>query len=129
LPGENPPRAIMAIPTAGGDPIRLCVGLCAARWTLDGWFLFLSFSGMSYTQVLGWGTIVIPLPPRKMFPQLPLSGLRSDREAAELPGAKIMDKYIVPANHGSTYAFTMTTVHRNLYRIPLFFSPPTPLHA
>jgi eukaryotic-like serine/threonine-protein kinase len=119
LPGEIPRRAVVAIPTGNGERKRICVGLCAARWTLDGRFLFISFPGMSHTQLIGWGTVLVPLPPGKLFPQLPPSGLKSDRETAELPGATVIDNYIVPATHGSTYAFTLTTAHRNIYRIPL----------
>jgi serine/threonine protein kinase len=118
FPGEDPPRGIVAIPVSGGAQVRLCLGLCGIRWTLDGKSLFLSVSGVSHTS-LGWGTFVIPLPPGQLFPKLPLSGGPSEPNAAALPGARMVDNYAVPGVNGGTYAFERVTVHRNLFRIPL----------
>ena len=118
FPGEDPPRGIVAIPVSGGAQVRLCLGLCGIRWTLDGKSLFLSVSGVSHTS-FGWGTFVIPLPPGKLFPTLPPSGVTFERNAATLPGARMVDDHAVPGVNGGTYAFDRATVHRNLFRIPL----------
>jgi Tol biopolymer transport system component len=118
FPGEDPPRGVVATPLSGGTPVRLCHGLCAVRWTLNGKSLFLSVTGASHT-FLGWRTFVIPLPPGKLFPKLPPLGVASERDAAALPGAKMVDNYVMPGVNDATYAFNRETGHRNLFRIPL----------
>jgi eukaryotic-like serine/threonine-protein kinase len=118
FPGEDPPRGIVAIPVSGGARVRLCHGLCAIRWTLDGKSLFLSITGASHTD-LGWRTFVIPLPPGKLFPKLPPLGVSSERDAAALSGRKMVDNYAMPGVNDGTYAFNRETGHRNLFRIPL----------
>jgi hypothetical protein len=118
FPGEDPPRGVVAIPVSGGEPVRLCRGLCAVRWTLSGKSMFLSITGASHT-FLGWRTFIIPVPPGKVFPKLPPSGVASERDAAALPGAKMVDNYVMPGVNDATYAFNRETGHRNLFRIPL----------
>jgi eukaryotic-like serine/threonine-protein kinase len=118
FPGEDPPRGTVAIPVSAGARVRLCHGLCATRWALNGKSLFLSVAGASHT-FLGWRTFVIPLPPGKLFPKLPPSGVTSERDAAALSGARMVDNYVMPGVNEGTYAFNRETGHRNLFRIPL----------
>jgi serine/threonine protein kinase len=116
--GEDPPRGIVAVPVSGGAPVRLCHGLCAIRWALNGKSLFLSVTGASHT-FFGWRTFVIPLPPGKLFPKLQPLGVTSERDAAALSGARMVDNYVMPGVNDGTYAFNRETGHRNLFRIPL----------
>jgi hypothetical protein len=118
FPGEDPSRGIVAIPVSGGAWVRLCRGLCAIRWGLNAKSLFLSVVGASHT-FFGWRTFVVPLPPGRLFPKLPTSGVTSERDAAALPGARMVDDYITPGVRDETYAFHRKTVHSNLFRIPL----------
>jgi eukaryotic-like serine/threonine-protein kinase len=118
FPGEDPSRGIVAIPVSGGAWVRLCHGLCAIRWVLNGKSVFLSVTGASRT-FFGWRTFIIPLPPGKLFPKLPPLGVTSERDAAALSGAKMVDNYIMPGVNDGTYAFDRETDHRNLFRIPL----------
>jgi serine/threonine protein kinase len=118
LPGEDPPRGVVAIPVSGGEPVRLCRGLCAVRWTLNGKSMFLSITGASHT-FLGWRTFIIPVPAGKVFPKLPPLGVASERDVAALSGARMVDNYVMPGVNDGTYAFNRETGHRNLFRIPL----------
>jgi len=119
IENEDVPRGILAIPLEGGAPVRICSGLCVVRWSLDGKSMFFSVIGGSQGQVLGWGTYTVPLAPGQMFPKLPPTGLASKAEAAALPGAKPLDAFVLPGQHETIYAFSRSTVHRNLFRIPL----------
>ena len=96
----------------------MCRGVCGVRWSLDGRSLFLSVPGVNVGQVQGWGTFVIPLPPGKLFPRLPPSGITVESEMATIPGAKKLDEYVLPGGNEEMYTFSRVTVHRNLFRIP-----------
>ena len=118
FPGEDPSRGVVAIPISGGERIRVCRGVCGVRWSLDGRSLFLSVPGVNVGQVQGWGTFIIPLPPGKLFPRLPPSGITVESEMATIPGAKKLDEYVLPGGNEEMYTFSRVTVHRNLFRIP-----------
>ena len=65
-------------------------------------------------------TYVIPVSPDKLFPPNPPGGFHSEAEIARLPGVRVIDKAdVFPGPRDGTYAFSHTTVQRNLYRIPL----------
>ena len=65
-------------------------------------------------------TLVLPIPPGKDLPDLPAGGIHSFEEGMALPGARVLERgNLVPGPDLSTYAYTKTTVHRNLFRIPL----------
>ena len=116
---EDVPRGILAIPLEGGTPIRICSGLCVVRWPRDGKSMFLSVIGGSQGQMLGWGTYIVPLAPGQVFPKLPPKGVASMADVTALPGAKSIDNFVLPGENAVVYAFSRTTVHRNLFRIPL----------
>jgi hypothetical protein len=47
-------------------------------------------------------------------------GIRWPEHAASFPGAHLIEQgYFVPALDPATFAYVKTTVHRNLFRIPL----------
>ena len=106
-----------AVPVAGGSPQRICSG-CVIKWAPDGKFLYMSLQRPSLTE-LG-KTRVIPLPPGKMFPALPPSGMLGIDDAQLIPGSRLIDTYgISPSPNPSVYAYVKTTMHRNLFRIPV----------
>jgi hypothetical protein len=60
------------------------------------------------------------VPPGETFPDLPASGIRGQADAGAFPGARLIDGWgISPAPDPSVFAYVKTTVHRNLFRIPL----------
>jgi hypothetical protein len=105
-----------AVPVAGGSPQRICSG-CAVMWAPDGRFLYMSLQRPSLTQF--GKTRVIPLPPGKMLPALPPSGIPGADDSQFVPGSRLIDTYgISPSPNPSVYAYVKTTMHRNLFRIP-----------
>jgi Tol biopolymer transport system component len=117
----NPDRRggmTMAVPIDGSPPRRICGTDCRVMWAPDAKFLYLGQQRASWT---GAGTtIAIPIPSGQMFPNLPPSGIRDVDDAATLSGSRVIHgSYIAPGANPSVYAYVKTTVHRNLFRIPL----------
>src|SRR5262249_50260223 len=96
----------------------VCREPCRAAWAPDGKFLYLGLAPAS--QASRGKTVVIPIPHGETFPDLPVSGIRGFDAAATLPGARVIDAWdISPGLDPSVFAYVKTTVHRNLFRIPL----------
>jgi hypothetical protein len=66
-------------------------------------------------------TILLPVAPSGGMPRLPPEGpdLDPSSRLGTMKGARIVDKFIVPAPTSAQYAWMSQSVHRNLYRIPL----------
>jgi dipeptidyl aminopeptidase/acylaminoacyl peptidase len=108
----------LAIPVAGGAPRRICSG-CVVIWAPDGRYLYLSVQAGSRTSP--GKTRLVPLPPGEMLPKStnPLGMVGLDDPAA-FPGSRLIDGYgISPGPDPAVFAYVKTTVHRNLFRIPL----------
>ena len=110
--------ATMAVPASGGAPRRICEDYCPVAWAPDGKFLYVGVERSSRT---GPGkTLVLRIPAGEMLPRLPDSGIRGLDDGRELPGVRIIEAWdISPGQDPSIYAYVKTTVHRNLFRIPL----------
>ena len=109
----------VAVPTRGGNPRPIYrVGTPAVAWSANGKFLYV---GVRAGSLVNRGkTVAIPVPPGKTLPDLPPAGILGLEEAKALPGARILDGWnIAPGPDPSIYAYTKTTVHRNLYRVPI----------
>ena len=125
-PEEESPTAGLLVPTDGGASVRTCVD-CSVRWAPDGKYFYIHLGYMSR----GHGaplppaegidrTYAIPLRRGSMLPALPSAGVRSADDLKNLPGVQIIDAAIAaPGMSPSTYVFMKTSVHRNLYRVPL----------
>jgi DNA-binding winged helix-turn-helix (wHTH) protein/Tol biopolymer transport system component len=101
----------------GGGPRRICSG-CPVMWAPDGKFLYLGVLRSSLTSP--GKTRVVPLPPGGILPKLPLLGMRALDEPALFPGSSVIERFgISPGPDPSVFAYVKTTVHRNLFRIPL----------
>ncbi|HSD72151.1 MAG TPA: hypothetical protein VLE54_05140, partial [Thermoanaerobaculia bacterium] len=108
-----------AHPVDGGSPVRICLGCRNAKWAPDGRFFYISYTSMGPMYELG-RTYALPIPAGKPLPALPASGLKSEEEAAALPGVTFIPHgNISPGRDPSVYAFTNITAQRNLYRIPI----------
>ena len=108
---------LIAFPLHGGTPQRVCT--CFARWTPDGRFLVLEWWGRGPMEG-SKKTFTIPLRDGRMLPPLPPNGIRSRTDLDAISGLRVIDhSSIVPGPGLATYAFTRSSVHRNLYRIPL----------
>lgn len=114
LPDGSGPA--IAVPAGGGDPRRLCH--CYVAWAPDGMFLYLALQRSSRTS--SGKTLAIPIPPGETLPDLPASGIRGLSDAALFPGSRVVEGWAIsPGPDPSVFAYVKTTVHRNLFRIPL----------
>jgi len=117
--GDGPEAAtkLIAYPISGGPSRQVC-NSCLVVWSLDARNIFLESIKNIYR---------VPLRPGQPFPDLPPAGIQSEAEFMAIPGAALAfssaDFMPVPGvmagKDSSTLAFVRTTVHRNLYRIPL----------
>jgi DNA-binding winged helix-turn-helix (wHTH) protein/Tol biopolymer transport system component len=112
--------AVIARPTKGGSPIRICSS-CGAGWGSGSKFLYIRFRKVG--EMAGGKTIVIGLPADKELPMLPPSGLKS---AEDVKGVNVVAEIdmtgktvFAPGPDPSVYAYSRMTVQRNLFRIPL----------
>lgn len=79
----------------------------------------LPFQGMGTLKEFG-KTFALPIRPGKPLPDLPASGVRSEAEAATLPGVRVIEHgNISPGRDPSVYAYAKISAHRNLYRVPV----------
>jgi hypothetical protein len=117
---------VMLYPVGGGSPALICASCGAADnvvshleragpqpppliWSPDGKFLYLNFQGSIYA---------IPLEPGQMLPLLPASGLRTEKDVAALPGARLIpERGAFAGPEPSVYAFTRFSVQHNIYRV------------
>jgi Tol biopolymer transport system component/tRNA A-37 threonylcarbamoyl transferase component Bud32 len=115
-PEEESPSTHTLFPTGGGAPVRLC-DRCTVEWAPDGKYFYIHLGGMD-TGIAR--TYAIPLRRGSMIPPLPPAGVKSRDDLTSLPGVQVIDETVAsPGTSPSTYVFTKTSVHRNLYRIPL----------
>jgi eukaryotic-like serine/threonine-protein kinase len=102
----------MALPMAGGQPLRIPKYL--HLWSGDGkyWFWTDPTAELTHVAPLRSGEVWARNPDGSV-PYLP-------NEVAKIPGVfTIPSGEVAPGPTGDIYAFTKTTVQRNLYRIPV----------
>jgi hypothetical protein len=110
------PPGTVAVPIRGGRAKRICTGLCWARWSDDGRFLFVSVFDASSPE----RTLVIPLEPGVVVPDLPETGLNVPANQSAIPGTRVIERgRVVPGPDPSIYVFEKTEFRRNLYRVPV----------
>jgi len=118
-PDGRPNAESMAVPTAGGSPRPICARrVCTCAWSPDGTFLYVSIELRSRTTP--GQTIALPVVPETGLPDLPDEGIQSAKDALAIRGSVIVERSgIVPGLDPGTYAYIMTTAHRNLFRVAL----------
>jgi serine/threonine protein kinase len=111
---------VIAHPTHGGSPIRIC-NFCGVAWGPGGKSLYLRFRDIG--EMGGGKTFVIGLPAGKELPNLPPDGLKSLKDIKGLNVVAEIDMsgmtIFAPGPNPSIYAYDLRTVQRNLFRIPL----------
>jgi serine/threonine protein kinase/Tol biopolymer transport system component len=90
------------------------------RWSRDGSRLYLSMQ-TGEASAFGFGrSYIIPLGPGEILPPMPADGFRSEDELAAIPGVQCLPYGdVAPGPTADVYAFSRTSITRNLYRIPL----------
>jgi DNA-binding winged helix-turn-helix (wHTH) protein/Tol biopolymer transport system component len=110
--GEKRSSAVLAVPTRGGTPRKICVGDCLSGWSSDGKLFLVAISGGK--------TLVIPVSAGKSLPDLPTSGISLDSNWPEQPRASVIERSAITLGPDSSrYVFVKTDLQRNLFRIPL----------
>jgi eukaryotic-like serine/threonine-protein kinase len=106
----------VAVPLTGGTPMTICHAVCHVMWGDEGKLLAIHFFTTGPDR-----TVLLPVSPSGGMPALPPDGpdLDPGSRLGTMKGAKIVDKFIVPAPNSAQYAWMSQSVHRNLYRIPL----------
>ena len=109
----------LGYPVAGGPPLRLCSN-CFLLWTADAKSILFVIPEKIYRA---------PLPSGKVFPALPAAGILTEADIKAIPGVTLYlpvgsrsknDLGVLAIGRDpSTYAFVKSTVHRNLYQIPI----------
>ncbi|MGO9310927.1 MAG: protein kinase domain-containing protein, partial [Spirochaetia bacterium] len=118
VPNQETSATLSAYPIHGGTPVRICGGYCEARWDRAGKFFYVALIQMASHSGRA-RTLVLPVPHGRDLPPLPPSGINSPEDVGRLSGVKVIDAVISPGASSSAYVFTRTSVHRNLYSIPL----------
>jgi Tol biopolymer transport system component len=109
---------IVAAPTAGGVPRRICEGFRPVAWAPDGRFFYVGVARSTRTST--GKTLAIPLRPGESIPAIVASGIRGLEDAATFPGSRVIEGWgIIPGPDPSTFAYVKSTMDRNLFRIPL----------
>jgi Tol biopolymer transport system component len=124
LPNDD---AIRAIPIGGGPLRRICTW-CSVHWSADGKFFYIG--SLPNSQTSRGTTLALPVPVGETLPKLPTSGIHGPEDAMAIPGTRLLDATEVPVTElhswvispgpePSVFAYVKTTMHRNLYRIPV----------
>lgn len=107
----------IAIPIKGGSSHRICTW-CSVAWSPDSKFLYIGLAPNSHSSRAT--TLAIPLRPGQMLPKLPTAGFLGPEDAKAVPGTRLVDGWLLsPGRDPDTFAYVKTTMHRNLYRIPV----------
>jgi len=111
----------IAVPIRGGAPHTMCLGCgLPVRWAPDGRFLYFVVGAPGVADTKAAGTYAIPVPFGETFPNLPAAGIRGLDITTAFPGSRVIHGYaMAPGTDPSVFAYVKTTMHRNLFRIPL----------
>jgi eukaryotic-like serine/threonine-protein kinase len=115
--GEEGNHALVAFPTAGGNPVRLCDNSCDVDWTPNGKSLVIRLGVASSARPTR--TVVVALESGTTLPPWPARGIRSREDLSSLRVTREVDGWIYPSGTGSAYVFTRSTTQRNIHRVPL----------
>lgn len=115
---DSSSRPLIAVPVEGGAVRTICENPCHAAWAPDGRLLYVEIEPSSL--VSPGKTLVIPIPLGDILPKLPAGGVRSLEEGMAIPGTRVEEgASITPGPGGSVSVRVKTTMHRNLFQIPL----------
>lgn len=112
-PDRDRPYLVAAFPVDGGPVVPVCVGICPASWDRTGKSLYLSLPAAGEEHIYALPLLQTGLP------KLPPAGISTTQDLVRMRASILVPGVMQSAGTPSQYAYTRTTVHRNLYRIPL----------
>ncbi len=111
-PDSENTYSVSALPVDGGSSVIVCLGLCLAIWDRTGKSLYLGLNVDNY------GIYALPLQ-RSGLPNLPRGGFSAIEQLRQMKATVVPAGVVESSGTASLYAYTNSTVRRNLYRIPL----------
>jgi eukaryotic-like serine/threonine-protein kinase len=122
ISGSDESGGTSVFSTVGEAPVRILSGNATSRlrWSADGSRLYLSVQVAEQSGFAFGRTYIIPLSKGAVLPRIPSGGYRTEADIAAIPGVIVLPHGdLAPGPSPDTYAFSRTTITRNLYRIPL----------
>ncbi len=112
--GDENPAAITALPTEGGDPVKVCLNFCIPDWDVRGESMYMQFFVTS-----DQNTYVMRLRQAGGLAELPTNAPLDGEILRRMKPVVVIPHQVDSAVSTSLYAYTVNTTRRNLYRIPL----------
>ena len=127
---DAPSRPLVAYPLGGGDGVRLCDNCAGVNgptrgnqppmltWSPDGHYLYITLQTLTPIdrQYETGRTYAVRLARASALPP----AFTDETDVASIPGVLVIPHGgIFPGPTPSLYAYTRTTTHRNIYRIPV----------
>ncbi len=121
VPGQAKPRIV--IYTLSDGTAKTICDLCYPSWSSDGTRLYVSFAVVARSDSTKHGqTYVLPWKSGTWWKGFPAEGTRTEAELAKLatlvPIASKVEQF-APGPSPGVYAYSLRTIQRNLYRVPL----------
>jgi serine/threonine protein kinase/Tol biopolymer transport system component len=113
-PSEGYHYATFALPVEGGSPVRLCVNNCYPKWDARGEFMYMDYLGQSDPN-----SYALPIQHGSGLPDLPSTIISGTADLKKLKSALVFPHIVDGAFSPSLYLYSVHTIHRNLFRIPL----------
>ncbi len=110
---QHVPFARMAFSLGGGTPITICHN-CSVGWAPGGQFFYVTLERREGTK-----TLLVPVSPDRSLPTIPLAGIQTAADMANIRDVKVLDGEITLGPASGLSAESRRNVHRNLYSIPL----------
>ena len=115
-PGEQA-AGVRAFSTTGREARTICTYGCPIQWAANGRTLYVATDTSAST---AGTTLAVPLPPGKLLPDLPVTGIGSRADRLDVHGIQILGHgNLRPGPDPSTFVFTKHDFQSNLFRIPL----------
>ncbi|HXY08614.1 MAG TPA: protein kinase, partial [Terriglobales bacterium] len=112
-PDAKNPYSVVAYSLDASQRVRLCNVFCSADWSPSGLLFYLRLTGGDSA------TYVFPLRPGHDLPALPPEGLFGPEGFKTYTGTSTIPRFIDSAINPMEYAYTVNSVRRNIYRIPV----------
>jgi Tol biopolymer transport system component len=107
------PYSVTAYSVDGSQRVLLCNVYCFADWSPSGLFFHLEFTSGDFV------TYILPLSAGHDLPSLPPEGLFGPESLKTHLGALTVPRLLESVISPSLYAYTVKSVRRNIFRIPL----------
>ncbi len=110
---KDHPYRTKAYPNGTGKPVMLCAA-CLVNWSVDGKYLVIQF-GLPNEKM---STYFLPVVRERGLPDLPPEGLSGPVDLRESHRAMLPQR-VDSALGPEKYSYTITSIRRNIYRIPI----------